>query len=80
MGLSESGGVPNLEGAPSTVYERTVMPLFCFIRDKDAGHRNYLSFATLQHLSEGLPAFNGLDAPGVVVENQYFFARVRGVY
>ena len=75
MGLSENGSVPNLKRAPAKVYERTIMPLFCFIRNKNTRHRNYLSFATFQHLSEGLPAFYGLDAPGVVVENQYFFAR-----
>lgn len=73
MGLSESGGVPYLEGALSKAYERTVMSLFSPIRNKNTGHRNYLSFATLQHLDDRFFAFYGLDAPGVVVENQYFF-------
>ena len=75
MGLSESGGVPNLKRASATVDERTVMPLFLFTRNKNTRHRNYPSFTMFQHLTDRFFAFYGLNVSGVVVENQYFFAR-----
>ena len=78
MGLSENGSVPNLKGALAEVYERTVMPLFLFIRNKNTRRRNYPSWGALQHPPEGFPTIYGLNISGVVVEDQYFFIRVFG--